>query len=186
MFEVDHPATQRHKQQVLARLGARSPARYIAWDFEARPVAELPSVLHEAGHDPARSTITLWEGVTMYLSEEAIDASVRAIAGYSAPGSKLAMTYFDRARIARPKLMARAVAALVARVGEPWRWGWRPAELPAWLAARGFTVERDVAMGEAAREFLPAGLAQRVGDPDPRVAIAVRESIAVASSRGVS
>ncbi len=186
VFEVDHPATQRHKQRVLDRIGARSPARTIEWDFEARPVAELPSVLGAAGHDPERPTITLWEGVTMYLTEAAIDASVRAIAAYSAPGSKLAMTYFDRARISRPRPMVRAVAALVARAGEPWRWGWPPAELPAWLAARGFVVERDVGVDAAARELLPGALARRVGDPESRVAIALRESVALASSHGLS
>jgi methyltransferase (TIGR00027 family) len=98
VFEVDHPATQRHKHDVLARIGARSPSRYISWDFEKRPMAELPAALAAVGHDPSRPTMILWEGVTMYLTEPAIDASVRAVARYSAPGSKLAMTYFNRAR----------------------------------------------------------------------------------------
>jgi methyltransferase (TIGR00027 family) len=179
VYEVDHPATQRHKQKVLAELGARSPARTITWDFEKRQMSELPAALADAGHDPSRPTMTLWEGVTMYLTEPAIDASVRAIAGYSAPGSRLAMTYFSRSRMARPSLATRAMAALVARVGEPWRWGWDPSELPAWMASRAFTVERDINLASAAQSLLPPDLARRVHDPDRRVAIAVRESIAL-------
>jgi hypothetical protein len=89
-------------------------------------------------------------------------------------------------RIARPRPTVRAIAKVVARAGEPWRWGWPPAELPGWLAARGFTVGRDVGIDAAARELLPATLAQRVGDPESLVAIALRESVALASSRGLS
>ena len=180
VYEIDHPATQRHKQDVLARIGASSPARFIAWDFERRRTDDLPAALAAAGHDPGRPTITLWEGVTMYLTEPAVDASVRAMASYSAPGSDLAMTYFHRRGIARPSLATRAVAALVARVGEPWRFGWDPSELPAWMAARAFRVERDVALADAAAALLPPELAHRLADPMRRFAVVARESIAFA------
>lgn len=182
VFEVDHPSTQRHKRAVLERIGAASPARYVAWDFEARPMAELPAALRDAGHDPARPTFTIWEGVTMYLSEPAIDASLRAIAAWSAPGSRLAMTYFAKARLAEPSLATRAIAAVVARVGEPWRWGWTPAELPAYLEARGLRLERDVALADAAGELLPPRDAAHVAFPDRRVAFAAApEAIALVS-----
>lgn len=183
VFEVDHPATQGHKQITLERLGARSPARYLHWNFETRPLAQLPAALADAGHDRAAPTLTLWEGVTMYLTEPTIDASVRTIAEYSAPGSGLAMTYFNRARIQRPSLATRALASLVARVGEPWRWGWDPAELPGWMERRGFQVTRDISLADAARALLPEELARRVDDADRRVAIVARESIAVSSRR---
>jgi methyltransferase (TIGR00027 family) len=181
VFEVDHPATQRHKRAVLDQLGARSPSRYVTWDFEKRPMAELPAALVEHGHDPARPTITIWEGVTMYLTEPAIDASLAAIRAYSAPGSVLAMTYFNRRTIDRPTLATRAIKALVGGVGEPFRWGWDPAELPGWIGARGLAVERDVSLADAAGALLPPDLARKVDDPDRRVAIVARESIAVAS-----
>lgn len=184
VFEVDHPATQRHKRSVLERLRVSSPSVYITWDFEKRAMADLPRALAEAGHDPSRPTITIWEGVTMYLTERAIDDSVRAVAAYSAPGSRLAMTYFNRARIERPSLATRAIALLVARVGEPWRWGWDPAELPGWMLAREFVVERDLALADAARDLLPPDLARRIDDPRRRVAIAARESIALATRDG--
>jgi methyltransferase (TIGR00027 family) len=181
VLEVDHPATQGHKQITLERLGARSPSKYIHWNFETRAMSELPAALAEAGHDPATPTLTLWEGVTMYLTEPTIDASVRSIAAYSAPGSRLAMTYFNRSRIERPSLATRALKSLVARIGEPWKWGWDPAELPAWMEQRGFQVTTDVSLADAARALFPADLAGRVGDPGRRVAVVARESVAMAS-----
>src|SRR5215468_8449468 len=63
VFEVDHPATQGHKRGVLDRLAARSPAHYLAWDFETHPMDDLPGALADAGHDPVAPTLTIWEGV---------------------------------------------------------------------------------------------------------------------------
>src|SRR5262249_54677898 len=143
VFEVDHPATQAHKRAVLDRIGAKSPSRYLTWNFEARPVAELPQALAAVGLDRDARALTIWEGVTMYLTEPAIDASLRAIRAWSPLGSKLAMTYFARSRVDKPSLVTRVIKTLVARVGEPFTWGWDPRELPAYLEARGFAVDTD-------------------------------------------
>lgn len=172
VFEIDHPATQGHKQEVLARLHASSPARYVTWDFEHRAMAELPDALADAGLDRRARTFTIWEGVTMYLTERAIDASLRAIRAWSAPGSQLAMTYFPRSRIEQPSLAVRAIAAVVRRAGEPWQFGWDPRELPAYLAARGFTVERERSFADAATELLPPEFSAQLLGRDERVALA--------------
>jgi methyltransferase (TIGR00027 family) len=182
VFEVDHPATQGHKLATLEKLGVTSPAQYVTWDFETRPLDELPEALADAGHDPGLSTLTIWEGVTMYLTEAAIDASLRAISDYSAPGSQLAMTYFAKNRLRRPSLATRVVQAAVARLGEPWTWGWTPDELPDYLEERGWELVRDIATADAARALLPANLASAIkAATDSRVALAViPESIAIA------
>lgn len=199
VFEIDHPATQGHKRSVLDRLGidrhsatlrvgARSgeagpidsPVTYVAWDFESRPLDDLPDELAATGHDASQPTFTIWEGVTMYLTEPAIDASLRAIATWSAPRSVLAMTYFAKTRIAKPTLATRAIQAIVSTVGEPWRWGWAPEELPEYLRERGLEVVDDVSLADAARMLLPPELAVYVSDGDRRVALAAApESIAV-------
>jgi methyltransferase (TIGR00027 family) len=165
VFEVDHPATQQHKQQVLAKLGARSPARPLAWDFESRPASLLPQALEELGHDATQPTLTLWEGVTMYLTERALDASMRAVADYSTPGSPLAMTYHLRSEAPAPDTRHQLVSRLVDGLGEPWRWAWAPGALPSWVASRGFTVERERSWDEAGRELLPAELLPKGGWP---------------------
>jgi methyltransferase (TIGR00027 family) len=183
VFEIDHPATQSHKRATLARIGARSPATYVTWNFEERPLEDLPEELAAAGHDAARPSFTVWEGVTMYLSEPAINASLRAIVEWSAPGSRLAMTYVARSRLAQPSLRTRALRAVISRIGEPWRFGWNPEELPGYLAERGLELTSDIAISDAARELLPPELAAQVYDPERRAASARRSGEAIAQAR---
>jgi methyltransferase (TIGR00027 family) len=172
VLEVDHPATQARKREVLERLGAASRARYLAWDFESRPLVELPEALGSLGLDRRARVLTIWEGVTMYLTPGAIDASLRAIHAWSAPGSQLVMTYASGLRHARRTWRARVVRAAVARVGEPFRFAWNPDELPQYVAERGFSLVRDVTMGDAARELLPAALSSRLDGRAQRIAVA--------------
>ena len=182
VFEVDHPATQGHKRRVV---GAPVGVKYLAWNFEQQPMSELPAALREAGHDPSRPTLTIWEGVTMYLTPDAIDASVRAVHAWSASGSELALTYFTRDLIDRPDVVRKLMAMVVRSSGEPFRFGWDPAELPAWFAARGFALERDVSIADEAKRLLPRAWARGVGEGGQRIALvrAAAESIAVASTR---
>lgn len=178
VIEVDHPATQHHKRAVLARLAVTSPVDYLAWDFETHPLDDLPGALADAGLDAGAPSLTIWEGVTMYLTDAAIDASLRAIATWSTAGSVLAMTYMTRSRLQRG-LAIRAVRAVVDRLGEPFRFGWEPDELPGYLAARGFTLDSDTSTVDAARALLPRDLAAQIMQTD-RVAIARRTGAAPA------
>lgn len=169
VFEVDFPATQREKR---ARLEGADSARvqYLAWDFEQQPLSDLPARLSELGHDPSAPTLAIWEGVTMYLTERAIEETVAAVHALGAPGSLLAMTYFDLARLRRP--MSSRVVAIA---GEPWRFGWEPSAVPGWLAARGFELLRDETAGEAARRLgLPARWASLAASRGAHVAVSRR------------
>lgn len=154
VYEVDHPATQAKKRALFGE--APRATRYIAWDFEGDPMAALPARLAAEGLDPAAPTFTLWEGVTMYLSAEAIAATLDAVRGYSAAGSQLAFNYLAK----RPGGTGAAVAlvgAVVALVGEGFRSSFEPKGLAALLAAHGFTVLRD--------EGFDALAAARLGPP---------------------
>jgi methyltransferase (TIGR00027 family) len=162
VFEVDHPATQQFKRDVLAKLHASSPSRYLTWNFEQQAMAELPGALAELGLDLGKPVLTIWEGVTMYLTEDAIDASLRAIRAWSAPGSQLGMLYASRERFDKPSLASRIVATAVRGMGEPFKWGITPEALRPFLAERGFTVDVDRSIEEAARDLLPANLAALV------------------------
>ncbi len=158
VFEVDHPATQAQKRAFVQRHAPEAvPERivFVPWDFESKPLSALPEALRAAGLDPALPTLTVWEGVTMYLTEPAIDASVHAIAAYSAPGSWLAMTYLARSAVQRPRGDAKLTAALVSRVGEPYRFGFEPEALPAWLQAHGFKLRTDDTDQVLATRHLP-------------------------------
>jgi methyltransferase (TIGR00027 family) len=179
VFEIDHPATQDHKLAVLQRLGAASPAHYLSWDFETHPMDDLPAALAEAGHDPAAPTLTIWEGVTSYLTEGAIDASLRAITAWSPPGSELVMSYQTRAQMATRSLGIRVLRAAVQQVGEPHKFGWVPEQLPAYLEPRGFELVRDVSMADASRALMPPDLAAYIALAGNHVALVRRTARAV-------
>jgi methyltransferase (TIGR00027 family) len=175
VFEVDHPATQEKKRATLARAAVETGrVAYLPWDFEHEETATLPDRLAAAGHDRARVTLTIWEGVSMYLTEEAIEATVGAVRALSAPRSPFAFTYLDRHAVKHPAPRLRVLGALAARLGEPIRFGWDPATLPAWLAPRGFALVWDHSDAELARELLPPRYAARGAAGQHRFALAER------------
>jgi methyltransferase (TIGR00027 family) len=163
VFEVDHPSTQALKRDLYGDLHVT----FVPWNFERDAMATLGERLRALGHDPARPTLTIWEGVTMYLYEEAIAATVAAVHGWSAPRSQLCFSYVDRRQIERPKLVTRLVTTTVKLWGEPWRFGWEPRELPAWLGAHRFRLVSDDDVDSAGQRLLPrrfAAMLRRNGD----------------------
>ena len=82
VFEVDHPATQRWKRRRLAELGARSPAGLVfaPVDFERQT---LRQGLEQAGFDFGELAVFSWVGVTMYLTLDAISATLATVACFA-------------------------------------------------------------------------------------------------------
>lgn len=167
VFEVDHPATQARKQALLPE----STAVYVPWDFERQPVDGLPEALARVGHDPSKPTLTVWEGVTLYLTPDAIDASMRAMRVLSGPGSALVFTYMDRTLLRRG-WARRLAAAIIAFGGEPLRFGLVPEQLTQWLHERGAQLVQDACGADAAEALLPKYYAQMVTDRCPHIAYA--------------
>jgi methyltransferase (TIGR00027 family) len=135
VFEVDHPDSQREKQARAAalELSARE-VRFVPVDFRRD---RLDDALAAAGHDPARPTTWIWEGVVMYLERSDIEATLAIIQRRSAPGSQLVVMY------AAPSLLVPLIALLVRRLGEPLRSLFTAEQMRALLARHGFTVARD-------------------------------------------
>jgi len=91
VFEVDSPQTQMVKRETLQRVGIDSSAvTFVAADFEKD---DWLACLSTAGFAPGQRTLFLWEGVTMYLTGEAVEDSLRKIAS-TAQGSVVAFDYF--------------------------------------------------------------------------------------------
>ena len=96
IFEVDHPVTQGDKRSHLAELPpALGSVTFVSIDFERE---SLDAVLDRAGHDRSSPTCWIWEGVVMYLTRQAMHATLTGIAGRSAPGSTLIVNYHDEHR----------------------------------------------------------------------------------------
>ena len=91
-FEVDHPATQAAKIVRLKSIFGALPdhVTYVAVDLNREALDER---LAACGYDERRRTAFIWEGVTMYLTPEAVDGTLGFIARRSAPGSSVVFDY---------------------------------------------------------------------------------------------
>jgi methyltransferase (TIGR00027 family) len=92
VFEVDQPDTQAWKRQRLVDLGYGIPdwLRLVPVDFEEG--ASWQAEVAKAGFDPACPAVVASTGVSMYLTGEANEATLRDLAAL-APGSTVAMTF---------------------------------------------------------------------------------------------
>ena len=145
VFEVDHPATSVVKRTRLRRTLGALPAniRFVEVDLAHQ---ELRSALEAAGFDGEGRSLFLWEGVTNYLSASAVDSVLRSISRMTAGGSTLVVTYVHRGFLDGSVSFAKTgrLMAMLRRVGERWTFGLDPAELPAYLAERGFRLVEDL------------------------------------------
>ena len=96
VIEIDYGATQDYKRRrVEAALGgAPGNLVYAPIDFTRESLGE---VLDHAGFDRRRRTYFICEGVSMYVPEDRMTATLRDIAHISAPGSTLLLEYMNRA-----------------------------------------------------------------------------------------
>lgn len=142
VFEVDHPDMQRYKRARLAKApGGDAGRTFVPVNFEND---SLDEALERAGHSRSLQTFWIWEGVTLYLTHAAIEATLRAVSDHSAAGSRLAITYTRPAReIGRA--IDRVARALGDLVGEPLHGRYARADMQALLASYGFTVIADEA-----------------------------------------
>ncbi len=131
---VDHPAT-------LARRARKAPpgdGTHVAVDLAREP---LGPALDAHRHDPCRPTVWIWEGVSMYLPQAAVAATLDGFAARSAPGSQLLADFWHAVdgESVRDGLWRLSASALHL-VGEPVRYGLHPGDAGAVLGRHGFRV----------------------------------------------
>jgi methyltransferase (TIGR00027 family) len=166
VFEVDHPDSQRVKRERAATLTpAARTIHFVPVDFTRD---RLDDALAAAGHDPAKPTTWIWEGVVMYLSRAEIEATLDVIARRSCARSRLVILYLT------PTRLVRALGFLGRLTDEPLRALLSPDEMRALVARFGFVVTTD--------EALPA-VAQRLGDDVRGVRWAVDNQRVVVADR---
>jgi methyltransferase (TIGR00027 family) len=92
VFEVDHPASQRSKTEQVQRIFGRLPEHvtYVDVDFNTQSLAER---LFACGFDPAQRSVFIWQGVTQYLSPQAVDSTLAFIRQHSPSGSSVIFDY---------------------------------------------------------------------------------------------
>ncbi len=165
-FEVDLPKTQQMKRELLHQCGVDTggvkfvPANFLTDNWLDN--------LAKAGFDPGKPTFFLWEGVTYYLSREAMEKTFRTIATI-APGSVVVFDYATDANIkAHRKPLGLLHKAILKAVREPQTF-WISSEPPvkknvaALMDAYGLSLREQLDYGrETKRKRSRGGLAAAV------------------------
>lgn len=178
VYEIDQPGPQAWKRQRLIELGLGVPPNLhlVPVDFEAGDTwwAKLTA----SGFDAQRPAVVASTGVSMYLTHEAIVATLRQVAAL-APGSTLAMSFMLPIDLADPEVrpgIERAAAGAKAN-GTPFISFFRPAELLTLASEAGFKTVRHVSANQLAERYF-SGRSDGLRPP------ANSEELLVASTQG--
>jgi methyltransferase (TIGR00027 family) len=156
VFELDHPATQAEKRRRLAHAQIAEPSHvaYVAHDFERGSMA---GALEAAGFEPLKRTFVIWLGVTPYLTEEAVYATLREL-GQLPGGAEVVFDYTnppDRIKEAATRTYHERMAERVKANGEPFRGYFDSAELHARARELGFVRIEDLDRAALVKRYLP-------------------------------
>jgi methyltransferase (TIGR00027 family) len=172
LLELDAPDTQALKRRRLCQLLGREPAqvRFVAVDFNRQ---RLEDALADIRLAPAGRTLFLWEGVTNYLSAEAVAATLDSLRQL-AERPQLIFTYIEQSALELQDASAHSsmVRRRLRSVGEQWTFGIDPGQLPDYLAQRGFHLLEDVDSLAYRRRYLGGARRQLRGYEFYHVAVA--------------
>jgi methyltransferase (TIGR00027 family) len=135
VFEVDHPATQQWKRDLLQtnKLPAPTNLTYTAVDFERESLSER---LQTTGFDVDAPAFFAWLGVVPYLTLAAFRSTIDFI-GSRAIGTGIVLDY-GQPRSALPffeQLAHDSLASRVRQAGEPFQLFFTPPEIAAEFTA---------------------------------------------------
>jgi methyltransferase (TIGR00027 family) len=134
VFEVDHPATQQWKRELLqsSRIATPETTNYAPVDFESQSLA---GQLHEAGFDAHAPAFFAWLGVVPYLTLQAFRATLGFISAQPT-GSGLVLDYSQPRAVLPPleQLAHDSLSSRVEQAGEPFQLFFTPPEIAAELS----------------------------------------------------
>ena len=141
VFELDVATTQQAKIEVMRKKKIPLPAKLIFTpiDFDKENIFD---VLSKAGYQTGAKTLFIWEGVTMYLSAQAVDSTLNFIHNCAAPDSRVAFDYIYASVLRRESRYygEQGIFDTVASTGEGWTFGLEDGEIKSFLAERGFAI----------------------------------------------
>ncbi len=148
VYEVDFPATSRRKAKIVAREARHLPVadvHRVEIDFEKDSLGDRLAL---AGFRRGAPTFVVWEGVSMYLTREAVKGTLGAVRELVGKGSEAAMDFWYL--IDSPGILAtaqRVGANLLALLGEPVTFGIHPEDVGPFLRRLGW---KQAALAEGA------------------------------------
>ena len=131
-WEIDHPATQRHKVRACSEIGIER-VHFVAVDLSAAGL-EREALIKE-DFDPAKRTFWIAEGLLMYFPADIVSSLMRTLGSLSAPGSQLALTFMEKQRDGHIRFdsQTKLVTWWLRTRGEPFLWGTTRSELAEFI-----------------------------------------------------
>ena len=143
-FEIDHPATQPDKLAKLKAVFGKVPEHvcYVSIDFNTQT---LEKRLLESGYDPKLKSLFIWQGVSMYLTEDAVEATLAFVVNHSGPGSAIVFDYIYRGVLDGVQKHSEVSGMRRYRfmTGEGLTFGIAEGEIEAFMKRRGFHQVKD-------------------------------------------
>jgi methyltransferase (TIGR00027 family) len=145
VFEVDHPATQADKVARVKAIFGRIPGHvtFVPVDFNTQT---LEMRLLESGYDPKVKTFFIWQGVVMYLTNEAVDSTLKFVVQNSPPASAIVFDYIYRQALLDERKHGgiNNMRRYRFMTGEGLNFGIEEGTIEAFLKQRGFGTVRDI------------------------------------------
>ena len=168
IFEVDQPEVSDNK---LAKLPKQLPnsdnVTYVNIDFSYQSLTEQ---LIGAGFDQKKSAIFTLEGVSQYITKEAVSSTIKELASLTRDTNSIFfMSYVDELLDKNPEACfgegypnpakkASLIKGLSAKVGEPWISFYNGAEIEDLLSQNGYSIEENVTLEDLnSLYFSPVG-----------------------------
>ena len=144
VFEVDRPDTLDYKKNKIAGISGSFPGHVtqVPIDFNRQT---LDDVCAAAGVDLSQPAFFIWEGVTQYITEEAVTGTLNFVSK-ACPGSELVFTYVLKSVVDGTSTLAgvEKILKTVKKTNTPWIFGIIPSEVAAFLRENGLTLVEDV------------------------------------------
>ena len=131
-WEIDHPATQRHKVRACSEIGIER-MHFVAVDLAVAGLER--EALIKSDFDPAKRTFWIGEGLLMYFPADIVSSLMKTLSTLSAPGSEFAFTFMEKQGDGQLRFdsQTKLVDSWLRRRGEPFLWGTTRSELAEFI-----------------------------------------------------
>jgi methyltransferase (TIGR00027 family) len=168
IFEVDQPEVQEIKRSKLPdEIANAENVTYVSIDFNYQSLKEQ---LLNAGFDQSKSTIFTLEGVSQYITREALNSTLSELALLT-PNSNATffMSYVNKLFIedpeacfgmgySKPEKAVKFITNGAAKVGEPWISFYSSREIEDLLSQNSFTLIENKTLADLnSKYFTPVG-----------------------------
>tara|TARA_R110000868_G_scaffold20217_2_gene85782 strand:+ start:240 stop:1115 length:876 start_codon:yes stop_codon:yes gene_type:complete len=136
VVEIDHPATQAWKRELITRSRLQTPE-----DVSFLPINFESQTLRDIWPDSEGPDFISWLGTTYYLSSAAINETLSTLAQVTKPGTQLVLDFWGKAKLnesSTPLLLGTRIS--VALLREPMRSFFDVDEIHALAQATGWSV----------------------------------------------